>query len=189
MNSLKDCKLLIESMAKTEYNRQNTLPRVDLSELVQIGYIALWQLKEGEYTKSYICNTVRWAMKNHLRKNYKYFQRNIFGNISLNAEGVEQDWFDNLEYTEDNTNLKESLYFEKLKEALEIRIMLLTPVDAQIIRMKLANYTFAQIGKRFKMDATSVQRRFWRASKIMKGNKKYKPHTLVKERQKYAEFY
>jgi RNA polymerase sigma factor (sigma-70 family) len=74
--TIKDYVELIETVARVEYSR---LPNhlIDLSELVNIGAIALHVLftsnPDREYNVTYLSTAIKWAIRNELRYRYKWY--------------------------------------------------------------------------------------------------------------------
>ncbi len=70
---------LIETIARVEYSRLSISSHlIDYSELVNIGAMAVHILltnnkKSTEFNISYISTAIKWAIKNELRRRYKWY--------------------------------------------------------------------------------------------------------------------
>lgn len=69
---------LIETIARIEYTRLKTSAHlIDYSELVNIGaiavYIILTNSKYSDFNISYMSTAIKWAIRNELRRRYKWY--------------------------------------------------------------------------------------------------------------------
>ena len=86
-------KELIETIAKVEYQRFSIPQLIDLPELINIGNHTLYILfKEDnlqEHTSAYIATAIKWAIRNEVRRRYKWYSLKNKKNeqISDEAEG------------------------------------------------------------------------------------------------------
>lgn len=69
---------LIETVARIEYNRISTSSHlIEFSELVNIGSIAVHVIfssnEGGVFNTSYISTAIKWAIRNELRRRYKWY--------------------------------------------------------------------------------------------------------------------
>lgn len=76
--NLNDYVELIETVARIEYSRLSSSSHlIDFSELVNIGalavHIILTTHKGNEFNISYISTAIRWAIRNELRRRYKWY--------------------------------------------------------------------------------------------------------------------
>ncbi|MDD3149847.1 MAG: sigma-70 family RNA polymerase sigma factor [Candidatus Gastranaerophilales bacterium] len=75
--ALREYKNLIETLARVEYKRLSSYHVIDISELINIGTIAVHiLLKNGSQksiNKSYIGTAIKWAIRNELRRRYKWY--------------------------------------------------------------------------------------------------------------------
>ena len=94
--SINDYSSLIETLAKIEYNRLSSSHLIDYSELVNIAatavHVVLNSHKGYEYNISYISTAVKWAIRNELRRRYKWY--------SLKTKQAKEDDTEETEYTE-----------------------------------------------------------------------------------------
>ncbi|OGI02660.1 MAG: hypothetical protein A2104_08695 [Candidatus Melainabacteria bacterium GWF2_32_7] len=69
---------LIETIARIEYTRLKTSSHlIDYSELVNIGAIAVYVIltnsKYNDFNISYMSTAIKWAIRNELRRRYKWY--------------------------------------------------------------------------------------------------------------------
>jgi len=75
--NLKAYKELIETIAKVEYKKLSASHLIDYLELVNIGthtlYILFKNNKPEQYNKSYLSTAIKWAIRNEVRRRYKWY--------------------------------------------------------------------------------------------------------------------
>ena len=75
--NLKPYKELIETIAKVEYQKLSAAHLIDYLELVNIGthtlYILFKNNKPEQYNKSYLSTAIKWAIRNEVRRRYKWY--------------------------------------------------------------------------------------------------------------------
>jgi len=76
--NLKDYLELVETIARIEYNRlASSHHLIDYSELVNIGAITVHLIisstQSESYNNSYISTAIKWAIRNELRRRYKWY--------------------------------------------------------------------------------------------------------------------
>lgn len=123
MKTLNDYIELIETISRIEYNRLSTSSHlIDFSELVNIGAIAVHVLissnKDAEYNISYMSTAIKWAIRNELRRRYKWYA--LKSSAKDDHEEMVSASEDNLEI--EKSKLRESVYeqilsIEDLEEA------------------------------------------------------------------------
>lgn len=68
---------LIETLAKVEYKKLSCNHLVEYSELINIGTQVVHKLccnaKPDAYNKSYISTAIKWAIRNEVRRRYKWY--------------------------------------------------------------------------------------------------------------------
>ncbi len=68
---------LIETLAKVEYKKLSCAHLVEYSELINIGTQVVHKLccnaKPDAYNKSYISTAIKWAIRNEVRRRYKWY--------------------------------------------------------------------------------------------------------------------
>lgn len=114
--NLRDYKDLIETIAKVEYQKFSSSHLIDLPELINIGNHTLYILfksnkKNVEYNNTYLATAIKWAIRNEVRRRYKWY--------SLKNKKQQ---------LEENENLREEVY----KTILSIEEMQDAEVPTQI---------------------------------------------------------
>lgn len=75
--NIKDYLELIETLAKVEYKKLSSGHLMEYSELVNIGTQVVHKLcssaKPDAYNKSYISTAIKWAIRNEVRRRYKWY--------------------------------------------------------------------------------------------------------------------
>lgn len=75
--SLKAYEELIETIAKVEYQKLSANHLIEYLELVNIGTQTLYTLfKSGtpdQFNNSYLCTAIKWAIRNEMRRRYKWY--------------------------------------------------------------------------------------------------------------------
>lgn len=95
--NLRDYKDLIETIAKVEYQKFSSSHLIDLPELINIGnhtlYILFKSKKNVEYNNTYLATAIKWAIRNEVRRRYKWY--------SLKNKKLQMD---------EDENLREEVY-------------------------------------------------------------------------------
>jgi RNA polymerase sigma factor (sigma-70 family) len=77
--NLKEYKDLIETIAKVEYQKFSASHLIDLPELINIGnhtlYILFKSDKPAEYNNTYLSTAIKWAIRNEVRRRYKWYSQ------------------------------------------------------------------------------------------------------------------
>ncbi len=75
--NLKEYKELIETIAKVEYQKLSAGHLIEYLELVNIGTQTLYTLFKGnspsQYNNSYLSTAIKWAIRNEVRRRYKWY--------------------------------------------------------------------------------------------------------------------
>ena len=75
--NIKDYQELIDTLAKVEYKKLSAKHLIDFSELVNIGTQVVHKLcannPPDKYNKSYISTAIKWAIRNEVRRRYKWY--------------------------------------------------------------------------------------------------------------------
>lgn len=75
--TVKDYSELIEKQARIEYKRLPSNYLIDFSEVLNIAatavYVVLTTHKGQEYNKSYMSTAIKWAIRNELRRRYRWY--------------------------------------------------------------------------------------------------------------------
>lgn len=111
MKTLNDYVELIETISRIEYNRLSSSSHlIDFSELVNIGAIAVHVLissnKETEYNISYMSTAIKWAIRNELRRRYKWYS--MKNTVKEENDGLISETEDNLKI--EKSKIRESVY-------------------------------------------------------------------------------
>ena len=82
--NLREYKDLIETIAKVEYQKFSSSHLVDYPELINIGNHALYTLfkssKHQDFNNSYLATAIKWAIRNEVRRRYKWYSLKIKNN-------------------------------------------------------------------------------------------------------------
>lgn len=77
--SLKEYNELIETIAKIEFKKLSSAYLIDYSELVNIGTQVVHHLCStsdiSRYNNSYISTAIKWAIRNEVRRRYKWYSQ------------------------------------------------------------------------------------------------------------------
>ncbi len=115
--NLRDYRVLIETIAKVEYQKFSTSHLIDLPELINIGNHTLYTLFKNSspenFNNTYLSTAIKWAIRNEVRRRYKWY--------SLKNKKLKDD-------EEENNNLREEVY----KTILSIEEMQDAEVPTQI---------------------------------------------------------
>lgn len=94
--NLKEYKELIETIAKVEYQKLSAGHLIEYLELVNIGTQTLYNLFKtsdpAQFNNSYLSTAIKWAIRNEVRRRYKWYS------------------FRNQKNPEDNEDLREAVY-------------------------------------------------------------------------------
>lgn len=75
--NLKDYKNLIETIAKVEYQKFSVSHLIELPELINIGnhtlYILFKNNSPENYNSTYLSTAIKWAIRNEVRRRYKWY--------------------------------------------------------------------------------------------------------------------
>lgn len=75
--NLKEYKELIETIAKVEYQKLSANHLIEYLELVNIATQTLYNLfktsNPEQFNKSYLCTAIKWAIRNEVRRRYKWY--------------------------------------------------------------------------------------------------------------------
>ncbi|MDD3012455.1 MAG: sigma-70 family RNA polymerase sigma factor [Candidatus Gastranaerophilales bacterium] len=115
VKSLSDYTDLIETVARIEYNRlSGSNHLVDYSELVNIGafavHIILTTNKESDFNISYMSTAIRWAIRNELRRRYKWY--------SFKHKVTKEEAEEILDNSEKTININQEYVREAIYEAI-----------------------------------------------------------------------
>jgi len=114
VKNLNDYADLIDTVARIEYNRLSSSNHlVDYSELVNIGafavHIILTTNKESDFNVSYMSTAIRWAIRNELRRRYKWYSF---------KHKVQKEETEGLDNTDETVNVNHEYVREAIYEAI-----------------------------------------------------------------------
>lgn len=172
--NLHDYAELIETIARIEYNRLSSSAHlIDFSELVNIGSIAVHVIfssqENCEYNTSYISTAIKWAIRNELRRRYKWYSNKY--RAEEDHEMFEQATEKELEV--DKGRVREAIYetilsIEELSEAenpVQIRDTSFTP-DELLEFSEMSKAIKRAISKLPPREKMIIESRFFKNKKI-----------------------
>lgn len=90
--SLKEYNELIETIAKIEFKKLSSAYLIDFSELVNIGTQVVHHLCSTsditQYNNSYISTAIKWAIRNEVRRRYKWYSQKTKKETALTSGEV-----------------------------------------------------------------------------------------------------
>ncbi len=99
--NLADYKDFIETLAKVEYKKMSAQHLAEYDEIVNIATQVIHKLCSSappeKYNKSYLSTAVKWAVRNEMRRRYKWYV-------------LKQKQQDNMFANQDPTNLRAAVY-------------------------------------------------------------------------------
>lgn len=99
--NLADYKDFIETLAKVEYKKMSAQHLAEYDEIVNIATQVIHELCSSappeKYNKSYLSTAVKWAVRNEMRRRYKWYV-------------LKQKQQDNMFANQDPTNLRAAVY-------------------------------------------------------------------------------
>jgi len=152
--NLKAYKELIETIAKVEYQKLSASHLIDYLELVNIGthtlYILFKNNKPEQYNKSYLSTAIKWAIRNEVRRRYKWYSLKQKKQISAeDGEDIREAVYrtilsiDEMADAENPTHIKdeahspeESMEFGELKLEIVEAIKKLPQRERELIESK-----------------------------------------------------
>ena len=155
--NISDYKEFIETLAKVEFKKISARHLVEYEEIVNIATQVIHRLcsttPEGTYNKSYISTAVKWAVRNEVRRRYKWYvlkskqQNNMFANQDpTNVRAAVYTTIlsvDELSENENPTQIKdnhetpeEQVVFSEMSKAIKEAMKLLPPREKEFIEAK-----------------------------------------------------
>ena len=104
--NLSQHKDLIETISKVEYKKFSNLGLIDLSEVISLANYTVYYLvnnNKQEYNEAYITKAIKWAIRNEMRRRYKW-------HVMKNNDSIEKEQVKDAVY-------KTILSFEEMAEA------------------------------------------------------------------------
>ncbi len=93
--SLLEYNELIETIAKIEFKKLSSSYLIDFSELVNIGTQVVHHLCSTSditnYNNSYISTAIKWAIRNEVRRRYKWYSQKTLKETSVQVEHDEEE--------------------------------------------------------------------------------------------------
>ena len=155
--NIADYKELIETLAKVEYKRMSAQHLAEYDEIVNIATQVIHKLCSSappeKYNKSYLSTAVKWAVRNEVRRRYKWYvlkskqQNNMFANQDPTNVRVAVYTtilsVDELSENENPTQIKdthetpeEQVVFSEMSKAIKEAMKLLPPREKEVIEAK-----------------------------------------------------
>lgn len=155
--NLADYKDFIETLAKVEYKKMSAQHLAEYDEIVNIATQVIHKLcscaPPEKYNKSYLSTAVKWAVRNEMRRRYKWYvlkqkqQDNMFANqdpTNLRAAVYKTILsVDELSENENPTQIKdthetpeEQVVFGEMSHAIKEAMKILPPREREFIEAK-----------------------------------------------------
>ncbi len=154
--SLKEYNELIETIAKIEFKKLSSSYLIDYSELVNIGTQVVHHFcvsaDISKYNNSYIATAIKWAIRNEVRRRYKWYSQKTKKEASLSQNDVndfreavyktilsidEMAEADNPTQIKDNTRTPEELIvFNEMSNAIKEAMKKLPQRENELIEAK-----------------------------------------------------
>lgn len=150
--NLKPFKELIETVAKVEYQKLSANHLIEYLELVNIGTQTLYNLFKTNppenFNTSYLSTAIRWAIRNEIRRRYKWYSLKHHKNTEEHEDLREAIYktilsIDELSCMENPTQIKteeknpeESLEFSELKTEIVAAIKKLPKKERDLIESR-----------------------------------------------------
>lgn len=178
--NIKDYQELIDTLAKVEYKKLSSKHLIDFSELVNIGTQVVHKLcantKPDKYNKSYISTAIKWAIRNEVRRRFKWYvlknqkQETVYDEENQNnlREAVYKTILSVDEMAEgDNPtqirdfklNPEEKIIFSELSDSIKAAIKNLPPRERELIECKFFNdKKLREISEEFNLSPSRISR-------------------------------
>lgn len=178
--NIKDYQELIETLAKVEYKKISAKHLIDYMELINIGTQVIHRLcyntQPDKYNKSYLSTAIKWAIRNEVRRRYKwYLLKNQQENIVLDEENqtsIREAVYktilsvDEMAEGENPTQIKdlkrnpeEKLLFSELSESIKAAIKTLPQRERELIEYKFFNdKKLREISEEFNLSPSRISR-------------------------------
>ena len=178
--NIKEYQELIDTLAKVEYKKLSSKHLIDFSELVNIGTQVVHKLcsnaEPDKYNKSYLSTAIKWAIRNEVRRRYKwYVLKNQQENAAFDEESQssireavyktilsvdEMAEGDNPTQIRDfKRNPEEKVIFSELSESIKQAIKTLPPRERELIECKFFNdKKLREISEEFNLSPSRISR-------------------------------
>ena len=178
--NIKDYMELIETLAKVEYKKLSSNHLMEYSELKNIGTQVVHKIcsnaKEGDYNKSYLSTAIKWAIRNEVRRRYKWYvlknkkENTYFSDENPNAirEAVYKTILSIDEMAEGDSptqikdskrNPEEKVVFHELSESIKEAIKKLPVRERELIECKFfKDKKLREISEEFNLSPSRISR-------------------------------
>lgn len=178
--NIKDYQELIDTLAKVEYKKLSSKHLIDYSELVNIGTQVVHKLCSNTppdtYNKSYISTAIKWAIRNEVRRRYKWYvlknQKEAVAVDEENQDNIREAVYktilsvdemaegDNPTQIRDmKRNPEEKILFYELSESIKAAIKNLPPRERELIECKFFNdKKLREISEEFNLSPSRISR-------------------------------
>lgn len=178
--NIKDYQELIETLAKVEYKKLSSKHLIDFSELINIGTQVVHKLcansEPDKYNKSYLSTAIKWAIRNEVRRRYKwYVLKNKHENPVLDEENQssireavyktilsvdEMAEGDNPTQIRDSKrNPEETVLFSELSDSIKHAIKNLPARERELIECKFfKDKKLREISEEFNLSPSRISR-------------------------------
>lgn len=177
---LRKYKELIEIIAKVEYQKFSRSHLIDLPELINIGTHALYILFKNrnpeEYNSTYLSTAIKWAIRNEVRRRYKWYTLRNKTSEDIEDETNEAEFradvyknilsIDELQDAEIPVQIKandrtpeESIEFSELKDGILESMKKLPPRERELIEYKFfKEKKLREIAEEFNISQSRISR-------------------------------
>ncbi len=177
--NIKDYQELIDTIAKVEYKKLSSKHLIDFSELINIGTQVIHKLcansEPDKYNKSYLSTAIKWAIRNEIRRRYKWYVLKNRQDISVDDENQseireavyktilsvdEMAEGDNPTQIKDSKrNPEETIIFSELSESIKAAIKNLPPREKELIECKFfKDKKLREISEEFNLSPSRISR-------------------------------
>ena len=177
--NIKDYQELIDTLAKVEYKKLSSKHLIDYSELINIVTQVVHRLCSNTppetYNKSYLSTAIKWAIRNEVRRRYKWYvlknHKEFFvdeENQTSISEAVYKTILSVDEMAEgDNPtqirdikrNPEEKILFFELSESIKSAIKRLPPRERELIECKFfKDKKLREISDEFNLSPSRISR-------------------------------
>lgn len=177
--NITDYKDFIETLAKVEYKKMSAQHLADFEEIKNIATQVIYKLcanaPKDKYNKSYLSTAVKWAIRNEIRRRYKWYllknkQQNLMEN--QNPEDVRTAVYktilsiDELAENDNPTQIKdtkqtpeEQVVFGELSKAITAAMEILPPREKEFIEAKFYDEKkLREMAEEYKLSPSRISR-------------------------------
>ena len=172
--------MMIEIIAKVEYQKFSQSHLIDLPELINIGTHALYILFKNHdpesYNSTYLSTAIKWAIRNEVRRRYKWYtlknKQSVSEDDETNDAELRADVYknilsiDELQDAEVPTQIKstdknpeETIEFSELKQGILLAMEKLPPREKELIEYKFfKEKKLREIAEEFNISQSRISR-------------------------------